>query len=259
MTPRDAALVARAAEILERDSFGLRLVDILGTPVDVALKLSSEKMQESMDVILRRCMTKGLEFAHGSLELHGPPKARGWLTQMAATTTGMVSGVFGLASLPVELPILCMLILRAIVEVSVDYPSEDEHQRRLQCLFVLSLGGHLKNPEDKFLYWSVRDKFNPMLLEAGRGLVNASGAGVPIKALSTLVQRGIGNVTSQVMEQLVVRSVPVVSAVTGAALNFFLVNHYRKFAQAHFVLLHLERKYGRHLLYQHYANAPKKA
>jgi len=245
LTTADHRLLKKAVRVLERDHLGLRVLDVLGSPFDAPLKLASPKLQHDIDLLLEGTVKKSFRWVDGSLAIHDPPGARGWLTQVAATSTGFVSGLFGVASLPFELPIVTFLTLRAIDEVSEDFCAiESEAERRLQCLLVLSLASRTHSFETRSSYWSVRDTYEPMVIEAARNISSSGAAIASIPAAIALVQQAVKNFWLGFTEQVALRSVPLIGGVAGSSLNFFMVTHYRKMAAAHFSILRLEAKHG---------------
>ena len=71
-----------------------------------------------------------------------PKAASGLLHKALAATTGAVGGSFGLAALPIELPISTIIMLRSIGDIA---RSEGEDltnpETALSCLQVFALGG----------------------------------------------------------------------------------------------------------------------
>jgi hypothetical protein len=50
---------------------------------------------------------------------------------------------------------------------------------------------------------------------------------------------------SSVTAQAAVKALPVVSAVTGGAINVLFMNHFQEMAHGHFAVRRLEARYGR--------------
>ena len=71
-----------------------------------------------------------------------PKAASSYLHKVLAATSGAVGGSFGLAALPIELPISTVIILRSIGDIA-RAEGEDLHdpETALSCLQVFALGG----------------------------------------------------------------------------------------------------------------------
>ena len=75
--------------------------------------------------------------------MHNEPKAASsYLDKAFAATSGAVGGSFGLAALPIELPISTVIMLRSIGDIA-RAEGEDLHdpETALNCLQVFALGG----------------------------------------------------------------------------------------------------------------------
>lgn len=245
LEPKHATLLRKTVNILERDAYALRIIDFFGTPLDAPLKLTSSQKQRGLDRVLRKSMDLCMRWTKGTLRVHSPPQARGWLTQMAATSTGFIAGIFGAISIPIEIPLTIILILRSIAEVAERYPiPPDDMDRRLECLFVMSLAGRVKSPEPRSQYWSVRDAYRPVIIEAGRSIVISSATSSSAQGLLMVLENLMYQLGMALAEGIAARSIPIVGAAAGASMSFIIVSRYRRVAAAHFTLLALEDTYG---------------
>ena len=71
-----------------------------------------------------------------------PKAASSYLHKALAATSGAVGGSFGLAALPIELPISAVIMLRSIGDIA-RAEGEDlrDPETELSCLQVFALGG----------------------------------------------------------------------------------------------------------------------
>lgn len=146
---------------------------------------------------------------------------------IAAMATGAAGGAAGLAGSLVELPVTITVILHAIraEAVAAGY-DPDQPAVRLTCLEVFAAGSPLRGD----------DGVNTAFLSAR---MTVAGAGFQ-RVLAVVVPR----LTLILGEKLALQAVPVVGAVTGAALNAMFLNYYREVARIRFKLLRLAEVHG---------------
>ena len=117
MTPEDSVALARAVQSLEHPGFAARLANMVGKPIELIgdalptparqaiATATSKALQAALRVALRT--TQGTPLA-GSRLLH----------KVLATASGAAGGAFGLATLPFELPVSTIIMLRSIAEIA---------------------------------------------------------------------------------------------------------------------------------------------
>jgi hypothetical protein len=158
-----------------------------------------------------------------------------------------VGGGFGLAALPVELPISTIIMLRSIGDVARS-EGEDlaDPESALACLQVFALGtrdGEANAAESG--YFAARGLLAKSVAEAARFIaergVLAEGAPVLVRFIAQIASR-FGVVVTQ---KLAAQAVPVIGALGGAAVNYAFIDHFQEVARAHFVVRRLERRYGK--------------
>jgi hypothetical protein len=139
-----------------------------------------------------------------------------------AATSGAVGGSFGLAALPIELPISTIIMLRSNGDVARS-EGEDltDPETALNCFQVFALGG-LKGGADATNsgYFAVRGLLAKSVAEAARFIVDrgvlAEGAPVLVRLIAQVASR-FGVVVTQ---KLAAQAVPFIGAVGGAAVNY---------------------------------------
>jgi hypothetical protein len=117
MTPEDLTALQRAVRSLEHPSFATRLTNVVGRPIELvgdvlptyarrAIAIATSKaLQAALKVALRtmpRSHHAGSQFLHKAL----------------AMASGAAGGAFGLATLPVELPVSTIIMLRSIAAIA---------------------------------------------------------------------------------------------------------------------------------------------
>ena len=176
-----------------------------------------------------------------------PKAASSYLHKALAATSGAVGGSFGLAALPIELPISTVIMLRSIGDIA-RAEGEDlrDPETALSCLQVFALGG-LKGEADiaNSGYFAVRGLLAKSVAEAARFIVDrgvvAEGGPVLVRLIAQIASR-FGVVVTQ---KLAAQAVPVIGAFGGAAVNYAFIDHFQEIARAHFTVRRLERSYGK--------------
>ena len=180
--------------------------------------------------------------------MHNEPKAAsGYLHKALAATSGAVGGSFGLAALPIELPISTVIMLRSIGDIA-RAEGEDlrDPETALSCLQVFALGG-LKGDADAANsgYFAVRGLLAKSVAEAARFIVDrgvlAEGGPVLVRLTSTdrIPFR------CRCYPEACGASRAVIGALGGAAVNYAFIDHFQEIARAHFTVRRLERRYGK--------------
>jgi hypothetical protein len=243
---------------LERESLIARLAQVTGTPVDIAIKYLPNSVNRQLRATAEAAIVKCLDVAVNSLDIDddlGPPPA--WVGKMLTGITGGIGGFFGMPALPLELPLTTALMLRSIAEIA---RAEGEDARslntRLACLEVFALGGGGGQKGELGLqYYAVRSLLTKLTRDlsrymAERGTLNAS---------TPIVTRFVGEIAARfgfaVSNRVAASIVPVVGAVSGAAVNVIFTDHFQRVARGHFTVRRLEREHGVELIRQYYAAA----
>src|SRR5205823_13425647 len=125
-----------AVDTLEHPGLAARLANLAGKPIDMLRQLLPAGASEA----IAKASTKGLNSALtlAMRTMAREPQAGSRLLHKAlATASGAVGGSFGLAALPVEIPISTMIMLRSIADIA---RSEGENlsdpEAALSCLQV---------------------------------------------------------------------------------------------------------------------------
>jgi hypothetical protein len=192
-------------------------------------------------------LDKALHVAVFSLGNARPRRASEGFHKVLVGASGGVGGVFGLAALPVELPISTTIMLRSIADIA---RSEGHNIKRmdvkLNCLEVFALGGESEADDGtESSYWAVRAALSKAVTEATsfiaeHGVIEHTAPAI-IKFISSIASR-FGVVVS---EQMAAKAVPVVGAAGGSVVNVLFMNHFQDMARGHFIIRRLEVLYGK--------------
>jgi hypothetical protein len=245
ITLEDREALRSAVKSLEHPSLAARLTNIVGKPVELIgyalpafaskaiASATSKGLEAALKVALRtlpRTPRAGSQFFHRAL----------------ATASGAAGGTFGLAVLPVELPVSTVIMLRSIADIA---QSEGENlsspEAVLSCVEVFALGGRAGSADaSESGYFAVRGMLAKTVTEAARFVaergVIKEGAPILLKFVTQVAAR-FGLVVTQ---KIAVQALPVVGALGGAAVNYAFIQHFQDIARGHFTVRRLERLYG---------------
>ncbi|MBV9286972.1 MAG: EcsC family protein [Hyphomicrobiales bacterium] len=238
----------RAIACLEGVSFAHRLTEALGRPIGAlsrSLPASARRLvAHASQTALRGAMKLALETIDRDRSIRRSNRAH----TLAAAASGAVVGAFGLAALPVELPLSTAILLRSIAEIARE-EGEDlkAPQAALACLEVLALGGR-QDEEIAFEsgYFAVRAALAKSVSESAR-FVAAQGLGsapVVVRFISQIAAR-FGVIVS---EKIAAQAAPILGAIGGAAVNAAFAEHFQTLARGHFIVRRLERAHGPNLV-----------
>ena len=246
ISPIDLAELRQAKWDLEHPSIAIRLTNLIGAPIEKGFQMLPAGWSRTVHGSVHSALTKALQVATFSLGKKSEKPSSDRLHRTFVGTTGAVGGLFGLAALPVELPISTTTMLRSIVDIA---QSEGHDlsliETRLACLEVFALGGKPeKGSEKDNRYWVLRAGMAKAVSEAATYLANR---GI-MKETAPAVVRFIAAIAARfgviVSEQIAAKAVPIIGAASGSAINLIFINHFQRMARGHFVIKRLEKKYG---------------
>jgi hypothetical protein len=145
--------IGDGANYLEKPSFVIKVTNILGKPIEIGIEALPEKAKELVASASKKSLEKALDIAiwtinsgnSGSFE-NGQENSgwTDWGHKLLTTATGAAGGMFGIASLPIELPITTGIMLRGISSIADDYGHNlNDIKIRLECLSVFAMGSSL--------------------------------------------------------------------------------------------------------------------
>ncbi len=116
MTPDDLSALRRAVQSLEHPGLAARLTNMVGKPIELmgqALPFASQAIatatSKGLEVALKVALRTMQESPYAGSQL---------LHKALATASGAVGGAFGLSTLPIELPVSTVIILRSIADIA---------------------------------------------------------------------------------------------------------------------------------------------
>lgn len=254
LTTEELADLARAKALLENPGFTARLAGALGKPIEQGFKLLPNGWQGVVNKAAKVSLTTALNTAVTTLGRKDPKSSSERLHKLLAGASGGVGGLFGLAALPIELPVSTTIMLRSIADIA---RSEGHDVRdafvKLSCLEVFALGG--KSSVDdaaEGAYWAVRAGLAKAVSEAATYLARKKTVEESAPALLRLVAAIASRFGVVVSEQAAAKAIPIVGAAGGATVNVLFMSHFQDMARGHFIVKRLEVKYGTDLVRETY-------
>jgi hypothetical protein len=245
LSPSHRQALRRAISRLESQDFAGRLADYAGQPVTRALRLMPKFATDRINKVVEIAVLNCLNIAIRSIESQSkrPPAHR--TSSMLAGLTGGVSGFFGIAALPLELPFTTTLMLRAIADVARHHGEDlSTLEARLACVEVFALGAPKTDRPAHLGYYASRAFLGRMTADASALLLERGAANVSAPVVGGLVAEIAARFGVVVSERAAASALPVLGAVGGATVNVIFMNHFQRVAQGHFVIRRLERQYG---------------
>jgi hypothetical protein len=245
----DVEALSRAREVLENPGLAIRLTDLIGRPVEMAVAALPAAASRRIHGATGAALDKALSVALRTMDADPEPPTN-WFHRLAVGAAGAGGGAFGLAGLAVELPVSTTLMLRAIAD-HARAQGEDLARpgARLECLAVFAYGSpRASDDAAEAGYFAVRAALARSIAEASEWLATkgisraaADRSAPAVARLLTLVARRFGVAVS---EKAAAQLVPLLGAAGGAAVNLAFMSHYQRTAWGHFTVRRLERAHG---------------
>ena len=244
---KDLEDLETAVERLENPGFVARLSDMVGTPIEFVLDKLPKSAGDKITKTVHESLLTAAKAAVLTLGKRTRRKPRLRSHTTVAGLAGGVGGAFGLAALPIELPITTTIILRSIADIA---RSEGEDlagpEAQLACLEVFAMGGPSASDDaTESGYFAVRAALARAVSEAAKYVTQRTviedGAPVLVRLLAQIAAR----FNTVVGEKIMAQGVPIVGAVGGVTINVLFIDHFQDMARGHFAVRRLERIYGR--------------
>ena len=249
LSAQDWADLAEAVDALERASLARSLNRLMGAQIKAATNLIPKRMAATVSQAVSLALGVALKAAIRSLGMPSEAKPLGGTSilahRAAAALSGAAGGAFGLAMLPIELPISTTIMMRSIAEIA-RAEGEDLSQPAgaLACLEVFALGGSPDEEAWESGYFAVRGVLakavgSATAYFAGRTVVDESAPAL-LRYISLVAARFGAAVT----QKLAAQAIPVLGAAGGATVNYLFMEHFQRLAKGHFAVRRLERRFG---------------
>ena len=243
-TPEDWTALRAAVDVLEADSLATSLSRLLGRQMKAVAAFAPRGLGAPIASAVNAALNAALKTAIASLREASSSTPSNLSHRAAAALSGAAGGAFGIAALPIELPISTCLMLRSIAEIArAEGEDLSSPEGALACIEVFALGG-TSGESWQSGYFGVRAVLAKAVgtaatYLAGRSLVEESAPAL-VRYLSLVGTRFGASVTQKIAAQ----TVPVIGAAGGAAVNYLFMEHFQRLAKGHFTVRRLERVYG---------------
>lgn len=256
--------VQSAASYLESPSLALRLTDLVGMPIGFGVDHLPAGAQKAIETATRAAVSNALNLSIATVILprdartfepfRSQVRSSTWTARLhtaGAGLSGAAGGFFGLAALPLELPLSMAIILRSVSSVADDFWHDLRCPRvRLECIAVLAIGSGVDCD-----YFSSRLATAQLIEQSAKWIASRSTAEiaqtVANKSAPALIQF-VAHVAARfevvVSQKALAHALPVVGAITGAAINAAFADHFATAARFHFGIRALEFRYGSDLV-----------
>jgi hypothetical protein len=194
ITIEDREALRRAVKSLEHPSLAGRLTNLVGKPVE----LIGYALPSFASKAIASATSKGLEAALkvALRTLRSSPRTNSqFLHRALATASGAAGGTFGLAALPIELPVSTTIMLRSIADIARSEGEDlSDPETALACVEVFALGGRSGSADaSESGYFAVRGMLAKTVTEAARfvaerGLLK-EGAPILLKFVTQVAAR----------------------------------------------------------------------
>ncbi|HMQ70853.1 MAG TPA: EcsC family protein [Ignavibacteria bacterium] len=246
MTDQDLEKLREAKRLLENPSFLMELSNIVGKPVEMIYTFLPEKFQKGMGDIARKVLLKSLDILVSKMDKRMDMKPNNFFHKMLVTGTGTAGGFFGLASLSVELPVTTTIMLRSIADIARSKGFDiNDTETKLACLEVFALGGNSKRDDfSDSAYYITRGALASAVTEANKYLLQKGMIKESAPALVNFISKIASRFGIMISEGAAAKSIPVIGAASGGAINLVFMNHFQRMAEGHFTVMQLENIYG---------------
>lgn len=249
-----------AAVFFQDPGLMIKGLNYIGKPIESAQQMLPPKAQAMIQKASEAAIRKALSVALTTLpqevkdsKMTAQGRNSEFLHRGLATLAGAAGGVFGLAAIPVELPLTTVLLLRGIADQArLQGLDLQDPEIQLECLMVFAMGS--QSEKDDALnssYFVSRLAFSQLISQA-----SAAAVGLSMKDLLSAIDKGtlpiLVRVITKVAEVFQVRitqkavseALPVIGAVGGGALNYAFSQYFMTAAKYHFAIRQMEKHYG---------------
>ena len=254
LSQSDVEALRSAVAALERHSFATRLAGLASRQLSFGSLTLPPRLQAAVAAATQKALAAAMKMALASLDAQ-PAKDSIRIHRRLAALTGGVGGAVGLASLPLELPVSTTIMLRSIAEIAQAEGEDLRHPgAALACLEVFALGGH--SAEGNVLeggYLALRAVLAKSVSDAARFLTVRQVSNEAAPALARLIGAIGARFGMVVSQKTAAQAIPVIGAISGAAINVAFTEHFQILARGHFVVRRLERLYTPAVVHAEYA------
>ncbi|HEY3854523.1 MAG TPA: EcsC family protein [Verrucomicrobiae bacterium] len=230
-----------AKSLLESAPLGIRLANTLGSPLEKGFAMLPKGWNNMVNKATHAALFKALTVALATLGRKRQRPSREFFHKVLAGTSGGIGGAFGLAALPVELPVSTTLILRSIADIARSEGHDlSQMETRLACIEVFALGG----TGSESTYWMTRAAMSQAMADATAYLAQKGVIRESAPAIARMVSAIAARFGVVVSEEVAAKAVPIIGAAGGSIVNVMFMSHFQELARGHFIVKRLEAARG---------------
>jgi hypothetical protein len=254
LSSEDFEALQRAVQALENPSLAARLTNMVGKPIELIGYALPTVASNAISAATTKALEMALKVALKTMR-HDAAAGSQLLHRALVSASGAAGGAFGLATLPIELPVSTIIMLRSIADIARSEGEDlSDPEAALSCVQVFALGGRTGSDDaSESGYFALRGLLAKSVSEAARHIAQrgatAEGGPLLVRFLTQVAAR-FGVVVSQ---KVAAQSLPVIGALGGAAVNYAFLEHFQDIARGHFTVRRLERIYGKDVIQKEYA------
>ncbi|MBK8550001.1 MAG: EcsC family protein [Ignavibacteria bacterium] len=247
MTDHELTQLRASKKLLENPAFLMELSNIVGKPVEKIYSLLPEKFQEGVGNLAKKVLLKSLDVLVSKMNSGNSLKPNNLMHKIMVAGTGTAGGFFGLPALAIELPVTTSIMLRSIADIARSKGFDlNDTETKLACLEVFALGGNSKRDDfSDSAYYVTRGALAQAVTEANKYLLHKGMMKESAPALVSFISKIASRFGIIISEGAAAKSVPVIGAASGGAINLVFMNHFQRMAEGHFTVKQLESKYGK--------------
>jgi hypothetical protein len=241
-----------AKSLLESSPLGIRLANTLGSPLEKGFALLPKGWTNVVNKATHKALCRALSVAVATLgRSKHRASSRELFHKFLAGTSGGIGGAFGLAALPIELPVSTTIILRSIADIARSEGHDlSRVETKLACLEVFALGG--KGSESA--YWVTRAAMSQAMSDAAAYLAQKGVVRESAPAIARLVNAIAARFGVIVSEEVAAKAIPIIGAAGGSIVNVMFLAHFQELARGHFIVKRLEAAHGQEQVRNAYEN-----
>jgi hypothetical protein len=174
MTPEDLSALRRAVRSLEHPGLAARLTNMVGKPIELIGDVFPASASRAIATATFGGLETALKVALRTMQ-HTPHAGSQLLHKALATASGAAGGAFGLTTLPIELPVSTIIMLRSIADIARSQGEDlSDPESALSCVQVFALGGRAGSADaSQSGYFAVRGMLAKSVTEAARFIASA--------------------------------------------------------------------------------------
>jgi len=240
----------KAKNLLENPGIAVKITNLLGSPIEKGFKLLPDNWNMKVAKVTQEALTKAVHAAVFTMKDSPGEESSNIWHKIAAAATGGIGGFFGLAALAAELPISTTIMLRSIADIArSEGESISDIKTKIACIEVFALGGPAKSDDaSESGYFAIRASLAQSITKAAEYITEKGLTEEAAPALIRLIIQIAERFSIQVSEKVAAQAIPAIGAAGGAVINTLFIDHFQDMARGHFIVRHLERKYGKKLV-----------